>query len=115
MQQRELGNSGLKVSAIGFGCMGLNFSYGEALSKEAAITGHSHAVAPESNPIGLRMADGGPDDHRPDKMALSTTSDVPGFVPSPCTEERQKACSLSIFRRKQALDRLWCRLQDSNL
>ncbi len=38
MQQRELGNSGLKVSAIGFGCMGLNFSYGEALSKEAAIT-----------------------------------------------------------------------------
>ena len=38
MKQRELGNSGLKVSAIGFGCMGLNFSYGEALNKEAAVT-----------------------------------------------------------------------------
>ena len=28
MQKRKLGNSGLEVSAIGFGCMGLNFSYG---------------------------------------------------------------------------------------
>ena len=32
MQKRKLGNSGLEVSAIGFGCMGLNFSYGTALS-----------------------------------------------------------------------------------
>jgi aryl-alcohol dehydrogenase-like predicted oxidoreductase len=27
MQKRVLGKSGLEVSAIGFGCMGLNFSY----------------------------------------------------------------------------------------
>src|SRR6202041_3974214 len=38
MQKRRLGKSNLEVSAIGFGCMGLNFSYGHALSKEESIT-----------------------------------------------------------------------------
>jgi aryl-alcohol dehydrogenase-like predicted oxidoreductase len=38
MQKRVLGNSRLEVSAIGFGCMGLNFSYGHGLSKEESIT-----------------------------------------------------------------------------
>jgi aryl-alcohol dehydrogenase-like predicted oxidoreductase len=38
MQTRELGTSGLEVSAIGFGCMGLNFSYGHALSTAESIT-----------------------------------------------------------------------------
>jgi len=37
MQKRTLGKSGLEVSAIGFGCMGLNFSYGHALSKDDSI------------------------------------------------------------------------------
>ncbi|MBB6242469.1 aldo/keto reductase [Rhodanobacter sp. MP1X3] len=37
MQQRTLGHSGLKVSAIGFGCMGLNFAYGPGLGKRDAI------------------------------------------------------------------------------
>lgn len=37
MQKRKLGNSGLEVSALGFGCMGLNFSYGQALEKQQAI------------------------------------------------------------------------------
>ncbi|ULJ75436.1 aldo/keto reductase [Rhizobium gallicum] len=33
MQKRVLGKSGLEVSALGFGCMGLNFSYSHSLSK----------------------------------------------------------------------------------
>ncbi len=37
MQKRKLGKSGLEVSAIGFGCMGLNFSYGHALSRPQAV------------------------------------------------------------------------------
>src|SRR6516162_2482562 len=37
MQKRELGKSNLEVSAIGFGCMGLNFSYSHALTKEESI------------------------------------------------------------------------------
>jgi len=37
MQKRKLGTSGLEVSAIGFGCMGLNFSYGPGLEKPEAV------------------------------------------------------------------------------
>lgn len=37
MQKRILGKSGLDVSALGMGCMGLNFGYGPAQEKNAAI------------------------------------------------------------------------------
>ncbi|HUB17989.1 MAG TPA: aldo/keto reductase [Acidobacteriaceae bacterium] len=37
MQTRTLGHNGLVVSAIGFGCMGLSFSYGPATEKQEAI------------------------------------------------------------------------------
>ena len=37
MRKRTLGHSGLEVSAIGFGCMGLNFGYGRALGREDAV------------------------------------------------------------------------------
>jgi len=37
MQQRKLGNSGLEVSAIGLGCMGLSFGYGPAAEKSDGI------------------------------------------------------------------------------
>lgn len=37
MQQRELGKSGLQVSMIGLGCMGLSYGYGPAADRKAAI------------------------------------------------------------------------------
>ncbi len=37
MQKRKLGKSGLEVSAIGLGCMGLSFGYGPAVEKDAGI------------------------------------------------------------------------------
>jgi len=37
MQKRLLGKSGLEVSALGLGCMGLSFAYGPATAKEDAI------------------------------------------------------------------------------
>ena len=37
MQERTLGKSGLEVSAIGLGCMGLNFTYGSAALRQDAI------------------------------------------------------------------------------
>ena len=37
MQKRQLGRSGLEVSALGLGCMGLSFGYGPATEKQAAI------------------------------------------------------------------------------
>ncbi len=37
MQKRILGKSGLEVSALGFGCMGLSYGYGPATEKEQAI------------------------------------------------------------------------------
>jgi aryl-alcohol dehydrogenase-like predicted oxidoreductase len=38
MQKRKLGNSGLEVSALGLGCMGLSFSYGPATDRQEAIS-----------------------------------------------------------------------------
>ena len=38
MQKRILGNSGLEVSALGLGCMGLSFGYGPATDKQQAIS-----------------------------------------------------------------------------
>ena len=37
MQKRMLGASGLEVSALGFGCMGLSYGYGPATEREQAI------------------------------------------------------------------------------
>jgi aryl-alcohol dehydrogenase-like predicted oxidoreductase len=37
MQKRTLGKSGLEVSALGFGCMGLSYGFGPATEKNEAI------------------------------------------------------------------------------
>jgi aryl-alcohol dehydrogenase-like predicted oxidoreductase len=38
MQKRTLGKSGLDVSALGLGCMGLSFSYGRPVDKQAGLS-----------------------------------------------------------------------------
>jgi len=38
MKKRTLGTGGLEVSALGYGCMGLDFAYGHKLSKPQGIT-----------------------------------------------------------------------------
>lgn len=38
MKKRRLGQNGPEVSSIGFGCMGINFGYGNAMNKQEAIT-----------------------------------------------------------------------------
>lgn len=37
MQKRKIGNSGLEVSAIGLGCMGMSYGYGPAADKKEMI------------------------------------------------------------------------------
>src|ERR1700741_983453 len=37
MNKRQLGKSGLEVSAIGLGCMGMSFAYGQPMEKKQAI------------------------------------------------------------------------------
>jgi aryl-alcohol dehydrogenase-like predicted oxidoreductase len=44
MKKRTLGNSGLHVSAIGYGCMGLTGAYGAAADRQDAI-----ALVPRSS------------------------------------------------------------------
>lgn len=44
MQKRILGKSGLEVSALGLGCMGLTFGYGPATNERNAITLIQNAV-----------------------------------------------------------------------
>src|SRR5678815_332459 len=37
MQKRTLGRDGLEVSALGFGCMGISFGYGQPATREEGI------------------------------------------------------------------------------
>src|SRR5216684_4004280 len=38
MQKRKLGNSGLEVSALGLGCMGMSFGYGPAGEEQEMLS-----------------------------------------------------------------------------
>src|SRR5512140_1499800 len=38
MNKRKLGNSGLEVSALGLGCMGMSFAYGPPPDKQQMIS-----------------------------------------------------------------------------
>ncbi|HEV2111447.1 MAG TPA: aldo/keto reductase [Gammaproteobacteria bacterium] len=44
MQKRKLGNSGLEVSALGLGCMGMSYAYGPAPDRKAMIKLLNQAV-----------------------------------------------------------------------
>ena len=50
MQKRTLGKSGLEVSALGLGCMGLSFGLGPATEKGEAIKLIRAAVERGVNP-----------------------------------------------------------------
>ena len=52
MQQRALGKSGLQVSAIGLGCMGMSFGYGPAGDKQEMI-----AVIRKAVELGVTLFD----------------------------------------------------------
>lgn len=45
MQKRKLGNGGLEVSTLGFGCMGMTFGYGPAMDEADAVPLIRHAYA----------------------------------------------------------------------
>jgi aryl-alcohol dehydrogenase-like predicted oxidoreductase len=51
MKKRQLGKSGLEVSALGLGCMGLSYGYGPAVDKQHAIDLIRAAVEREITPF----------------------------------------------------------------
>jgi aryl-alcohol dehydrogenase-like predicted oxidoreductase len=58
MEKRRLGKSGLEVSAIGLGCMGMSYGYGPAADRNEMISLiRSRAL---QNFIGLRKTTGLP-------------------------------------------------------
>jgi aryl-alcohol dehydrogenase-like predicted oxidoreductase len=55
MQKRKLGNSGLEVSALGLGCMGMSRAFEPIPDRQEMIALIRTAVAPPSNAASLSL------------------------------------------------------------
>jgi hypothetical protein len=72
MQKRTRGTGGLKVSALGCGCMGISFGYGQPTNREDGIG----ISAPPRMPASRSST-------RPKRMGPSTARDsLPGRIPN---------------------------------
>ena len=73
MQKRKLGKSGLEVSALGFGCMGLSFGYGPAVAQQEGVKVIRAAVD-----LGMTFFDSaevyGPSPHHPGLRSRAVTA-----------------------------------------
>ncbi len=89
--KRKLGNSGLEVSAIGLGCMGMSYAYGETPDRQAMInllhqaidngitffdTAEAYGPATNEELLGDAFAD------RRDKIVIATKFGFKGGIPS---------------------------------
>lgn len=52
MKKRTLGRSGLEVSALGYGCMGLDYGYGPAIDRQEGIWRCQAKSRPPEPPAG---------------------------------------------------------------
>ena len=89
MRMRELGRSGLFVSALGLGCMGMSDFYGTGEEAESIATIH-RAIGPA---LGLCMIK-----KRARKTAVSVWEDKSHFVPErSCVRSRMDASATSPY------------------
>jgi aryl-alcohol dehydrogenase-like predicted oxidoreductase len=99
MQKRTLGKSGLKVSALGFGCMGISFGYGPAASRDEGIA--SIGFVPFS-PLGKGFLTGKIDEHTTFDSA-DFRNVVPRFTPENRKANLAFVAWLTAFAARKAM------------
>ena len=129
MQKRLLGKSGLEVSALGFGCMGLSFGYGPATDKSEAIkviraaydggvtffdTAEAYGRGANEELLGEALADVS------DKVVIATKFGFKNGVPSQgldSTPERIRAVAEASLKRLKvdAIDLFYQHRVDPNV
>ncbi|MDP9050741.1 MAG: aldo/keto reductase [Acidobacteriota bacterium] len=129
MQKRILGKSGLEVSALGFGCMGLSFGYGPAMDKSEAIkviraaydggvtffdTAEAYGPGANEELVGEALADVS------DKVVIATKFGFKNGVPSQgldSTPERIRAVAEASLKRLKvnAIDLFYQHRVDPNV